>query len=674
MPRRTLSSIAALVLLLGAALAAHGQEPKPARLTGLGEEGLSLLSYAWRYHPGDDPRWADPAFDDAGWEPVEPQMPAGSLPRHGWTGTGWFRRHLVVDPSLRGRPLVIRVATPGATAVFLDGAPLMDTAALGVAPSGGAWRKIVFSPRSDHLLAVRHTISLAEWDARSGNPGFLLTIETPDTAELQATAEGRRATRSSFFTVAPAFLAAFLALFHLALFLFYPKIRENLFYALAMAALAGYTGLGLILTGETTTPLVRLCVSFLLAAIFLILLTYYAMRTRTFPRTWIAAAAIGAALVSLAFLLPDPPYWLWCLYFGIVVIETIRVEISGATIEREGIQILLGGFVILAVLVVLQALLDFGLVAPVAGLRVVWVFGMIAFAVAMSLFLALSFGRTNLHLERRLDEVRDLSEQVLAQERAAHEQELHRRLLEAENARSAAEIEAARALQLSMLPVKMPAVEGLETAAVMATASEVGGDYYDFRVTPDGGLVVAFGDATGHGVAAGIMVTAVKALFSTLGGRESLPAVLAECDRVLREMQVRPFHMCLALARLTPRSITISSAAMPPVLIHRAGSGAVEELGTGGRPIGSRLSGAWSEHTASLAPGDTLLFASDGFAEQLDPTDRPLGYEALAEILRASAAEPAAELARRLLARVAAWRGEREQGDDVTFVVVRVTG
>jgi serine phosphatase RsbU (regulator of sigma subunit) len=109
---------------------------------------------------------------------------------------------------------------------------------------------------------------------------------------------------------------------------------------------------------------------------------------------------------------------------------------------------------------------------------------------------------------------------------------------------------------------------------------------------------------------------------------------------------------------------------MPPVLIHRAASGEIEELGLGGPPVGSRLTG-WSERSAPLAPGDTLLFASDGFAEQLDSADNPLGDERLAEVFRAAAGAPARELVERLLARVAAWRGGREQGDDITCVVVR---
>lgn len=491
MLRPLLAAFAAATLCL-APVAAHGQEPEPSRLTQLGEEGLVVLTLAWRYHPGDDPRWADPAFDDTGWETVEPQMPAGKLPRQGWPGTGWFRRHLRVNPSLWGKPLVVRVATPGATAVFLDGAPLLDTAALGVAPSGGAWREVVLSPRPDHVLAVRHAIPPAVRDAR-GNSGFLLSIEAPDTAELQAAAEERRSTRLSFFTLVPAFLAACLGLLHLALFLFYPKARENLFYALTMA---GFTAILVSDLGtqpaasEVWGPLAyRSIIASALATIFFALLTYYSVRTSTFPRTWIAFGVVGAALIAWTFLDPEPPpLWIWYAYFGLQVAEVIRVEVFGRPVEREGIKVLLYGFAIAVIFILLQILVQLDLLRPAISIPPHLV-AMLVFAVSMSIFLARSFGRTHLH---------------------------------------------------------------------------------------------------------------------------------------------------------------------------------------GGRPIGSRLSGAWSEHTAPLAPGDTLLFASDGFAEQLDPAGQPLGYEALAEALRAAAGAPAGEIAERLLARVAAWRGTREQGDDITFVVVRV--
>jgi serine phosphatase RsbU (regulator of sigma subunit) len=630
-----------LPLLAGVA---HAQEPEPTRITAasLADGGPLWLVLAWRHHPGDDPRWAAPDFDDSAWEPVEPQQT-----------TGWFRRHLRIDPALRGRPLVFRVETPGATRVFLDGLPLMEVTAP-ASGRAGVWREAVASSRPDHVLAVRHT----------GAPGFVLSIEPTGAAELQRAterrAEQRKARIDTALTMVPAFLAAFLALFHLALFLFYPKARENLFYALTVAASAAMLFMRLASVEPDMGS--RFFLSGALIGTFFGLLTYYSVRTRILPRAWIAFGAFGVGLILLAFLHPNPPFqWIWRLYFALMVLEIIRMEATGrGTGRREGGPILLGGLSVLTLFLALQSLIDSQLVPPIAGIYSVWVFGVFGFEVSMSLFLARSFARTSLHLERRLDEVRELSEQVLRQ-----------RLLEAEHAHNASEIEAARTLQLSMLPAALPAVPGLEMAAAMIPASEVGGDYYDFRVEPDGSLVIAFGDAAGHGVAAGILVTAVKALFYTLGGGESLSGVLAEHDRVLRAMQARPLHMCLALARLTPGSITVCSAAMPPVLIHRAASGEVEELGAGGRPIGSRLSGAWTEHRTPLASGDTLLFASDGFAEQLDPAGNPFGYERLAEELRASAGASPCEIVEALLARLAAWRGESEQGDDITLVAVR---
>lgn len=687
--KQTLYRAAILAMLLGAPLAARGQEPEPATITAaeLAVEGKTRMVFAWRYHPGDDPRWADPAFPDNGWELVEPLLsPNGKLPRGAWLGTGWFRRHLRIEPALWQQTLVIRIETAGATEVFLDGKPLMKATAPGPASmgsewlTGGTWREVVFSPRPDHVLAVRHTISLPgrPFQKQNGNTGFFLTIEKTDATAVQLAAARLRGTIVTAFTAMPALLVTFLGLFHLTVFLSYPKSRENLFYALAMMASAGIflSDLGSDwATGPEGVLLAhRMARLTTLLTIFFGLLTYYAVRTRVFPRTWIAIAAIGLALIAWVFLQPGlPTLWIWYSYFGLATAEVLRVEVLGATVKREGVRILLAGFTVMIAILVLQILILLDLAPPVAGVPI-YMFGILAIAIAMSLFLARSFARTSRHLERRLEEVKALSEQVLGQERAAHEQELRRCLLEAENARKTSEIDAARKLQLSMLPTALPAVEGLETAAAMATASEVGGDYYDFRAAPGGGLVVAFGDATGHGVAAGIMVTAIKALFSTLGGEESLTAVLAECDRVLREMQVRPLHMCLTLARLTPHSVTLCSAAMPPVLIHRAGSGEIEELGTGGRPVGSRLNGTWDEHSVPLHPGDTLLFASDGFAEQLDAAGNALGYEGLAEVLRASASGTAGEIVERLLARVRAWRGEREQDDDITFVVVRATG
>jgi serine phosphatase RsbU (regulator of sigma subunit) len=637
MPRQASLRLALLFAFLGSAAAVRGQEPAPAPIRAPAlTDGVELV-YAWRYHPGDDPRWAEPAADDAGWEPVVPLLPAAGLPRGGWPGTGWFRRHLRVEPAVWGTPLTMRVETSGPIAVFLDGEPLLDVGAR----TSGASLVMTFSRRTDHVLAVRYS---AQADGRNvESRGFRLSIARVDSVPAQLARARRGMAVLAAFTALPVFLA----LLHLALFWANPKARENLFYALSMIAFAGIVACDLRLS-QATSPLwrslaPRLSTPFVIATIFSILLTYYAVRTRSFPRSWMAFAGLGAALAVAAFLRPGPlADWCWYGYFAVMVVEVFRVEASGRTVAREGVRILLYGLLVLNAVIIVQIAVNLGLLPPISGVSGVYVLGILAFAVSMSLFLARSFARAS--------------------------------RMEAENARKSAEIEAARALQLSMLPAELPEVEGLEVAAMMATASEVGGDFYDFRVAPDGSLVVAFGDATGHGVAAGIMVTAVKSFFSVQRGGEGLPEMLAECDRLLRGLNVKPLHMCLTVARVTPHSVAACAAAMPPVLIHRAATGEVEELGAGGLPVGAKLAGSWPERSAVLAPGDTLLFASDGFAELLDPADNALGFEAAVAAFRAAAGAPVRELIGELFARVTDWRDGREQADDITFVAVRTAG
>jgi serine phosphatase RsbU (regulator of sigma subunit) len=635
------------------------------------------LVLAWRFRAGDERSWADPGLGDADWQILEPRLAPTHLLAGGWSGTGWFRRHLEVDRRLWGTPLTLRMVEVGASEVYLDGKRVAGFGPVSVsgAQSAAIAPTIVFSRRPDHVLAVRYAVSDASPFVRRGlDIGFFLTLE--ETGPVLASRQAR-AQRGVAFQVALTVIPLLLGFLHLGLFGFYPKARENLFYALYMLAFAvvvfaSANGLGL-LSGAGTQLLGRLSIVAAVAVILFGLFTYYALRTRAFPRSWVAFALLAPVPAAIGVLYQgEIAGWCWVPYFAATVAEIVRVEVRRTIAKREGSRTLLWVLLVIYGAVALQALINVGVMPSVEGSRQVYVIAIVAAAIGMSLFLARSFARTRLHLERRLEEVQTLSGQVLEQERAAHENEIRARVLEVENARKSAELEAARALQLSMLPPGLPAVADLDVAVAMMTATEVGGDYYDFRPAPDGSLLVAVGDATGHGVAAGIMVTAVKALFTALKGEESLTDVLRGCDRVLRGMNLTPLRMCLGIARLSPRSIAICSAAMPPVLVWRAETGEVDELGVGGLPLGGGLARGYEEEHASLGPGDTVLFATDGFAELLDPGGAALGFDGAAQALREVAGAPAAEVVTHLRATAAAWRRDREQADDITFVVVRV--
>ncbi|MEM6648495.1 MAG: PP2C family protein-serine/threonine phosphatase [Bacteroidota bacterium] len=258
------------------------------------------------------------------------------------------------------------------------------------------------------------------------------------------------------------------------------------------------------------------------------------------------------------------------------------------------------------------------------------------------------------------------------QRQRERQNELERQLLEAENARKSQELEEARDLQLSMLPAQMPDHPEIEVAAYMQTATEVGGDYYDFKQADDGTLTLAVGDATGHGTRAGMMVTATKSLWHAFADEPDLDHVLQRASRVLKAMHLPKLYMVLALARIRHQTLELVGAGMPPALIYRAATGEVEVVPLKGLPLGSPVVLPYRKTCHALAPGDTVMLMSDGFPELFNPANEMFGYEQAVGIFEAVAAEAPQAIVEYFKATGRAWAEGRPSDDDITFVVFKV--
>jgi serine phosphatase RsbU (regulator of sigma subunit) len=252
------------------------------------------------------------------------------------------------------------------------------------------------------------------------------------------------------------------------------------------------------------------------------------------------------------------------------------------------------------------------------------------------------------------------------------EEAKRRQELEAENDQRAKELEEARQLQLSMLPKNMPQSPHLEIEAYMKTATEVGGDYYDFHQSDNGVLTVVVGDATGHGLKAGTVVTAMKSLFRTLAGEDDLPLVLNQSSRVLKEMNLRSLFMGLTMIKLNGSRLRIASAGMPPAMIYRAGKGLVEEALIKAPPLGGFSGYRYREREYVLGHGDVLVLMSDGFPERFNQDGEMFDYSRATQSLTEAASRHPREIIEHFVRAGDRWANGTPQNDDITFVVLKM--
>jgi sigma-B regulation protein RsbU (phosphoserine phosphatase) len=232
------------------------------------------------------------------------------------------------------------------------------------------------------------------------------------------------------------------------------------------------------------------------------------------------------------------------------------------------------------------------------------------------------------------------------------------------------ELEVAKELQQGLLPANAPELPDYRFAHSYRTANEVGGDYYDFLDLEDGRLALVVGDASGHGMAAGLLMAIANATLKTALDLDPEPSrVLAMLNRALARTGDRRAFMSLFYAVLDPASghLDFLCAGHPFPMLRRA-NGTIEELGSGALPLGLRDPLELQPASATLEPGDLLLLYSDGLVEAVRADGEAFGFERLRELLETAATPQAVH--DRILSAFDRFVGDAALHDDLTLVVI----
>jgi len=212
----------------------------------------------------------------------------------------------------------------------------------------------------------------------------------------------------------------------------------------------------------------------------------------------------------------------------------------------------------------------------------------------------------------------------------------------------------------------------MEIAAFMRTATEVGGDYYDFRVQENGNLYVAFGDATGHGLQAGTMVTLMKGFFTSDSSKLGMQEFMNHCSRMIKEIELGRILMSFSYLKFENNKMNITSAGMPPVFYYNSKTGEIEEIIIQGMPLGAMKNFPYKVIEKEINRSDIILLLSDGLTEQMNSKEEMFDYERVKNNFSSSLNQNPDEIIANLVKAGDEWMNGTVQEDDITFTVLRV--
>jgi steroid delta-isomerase-like uncharacterized protein len=234
------------------------------------------------------------------------------------------------------------------------------------------------------------------------------------------------------------------------------------------------------------------------------------------------------------------------------------------------------------------------------------------------------------------------------------------------------ELRVARSIQQASLPKEVPQLEGWQITPLYKPAREVGGDFYDFHLLPEGRLGLVVGDATGKGVPAALVMASARSMLRAVAQASESPGEVLRSvnDPLVADIPSNMVVTCF-YAILDPKSTSLSYANAGHDLpyLHR-GRGEAEELRARGMPLGLMPGMGYEEKEIELDVGEGVFFYSDRLVEAHDPKGEMFGFPRLRALIAEHAEERS--LGEFLMEELYTFVGEGwEQEDDITLLTLR---
>lgn len=636
-----------------------GAKPQNLVIAGVGR-GVAPIDGLWQFREGDNTHWADPKYDDSGWETMHADSYWGAQGHPSYAGYGWYRRHIDIIPT-SGATDEYRILIPNAEdayEVYWNGV-LMG--GYGKMPPHAVWYYNIF-PHSFALRGASNgVLAIRVWKApldafspaESGGLLFPPLVGDPESISLRENQILWGYVQGELFNYSLVLLRTFIAI--LCVVLWTRNRREQLF----------------IWVGIFTITPVALD---MLQQLFLIPFTYEVARTINQPLYVVSNVSLWFLLVWMLQLNEKPRV--------VRLTKTLAWVTLGAGIADGVLAFFWGSATpwmqwtdgILCGLILLFEVYPFVLIS--VGLRTTldesrWAVALAAFilqvihSIADTSALGQRFTHFTLYtavidtplftiegIDFQLERVTSLvlfAAIIFAVYRYVIEQQARRVALEQE-------LQSAREIQQVLIPETLPSLEGYGISSAYTPAQEVGGDFFQILANPDGSAILAIGDVSGKGLKAAMNVSMIVGVLRAQAAATTSPSeILAALNRCMIGRMQGGFATGIILRLETNGIVTFANAGHLPPFLNGHELDLEPSL-----PLGLIAQTEYSELAVRTKPGDRLGLYTDGLLEARNATGELYGFDRMQRLFdRRPTAQEATEAA-----------VEFGQDDDITVLVL----
>ena len=633
-PRRRQLAIGTILLLLFAALAVPAAAFSQALTVQNPGTGSVPLNGKWQFHLGDNPAWANPAYNDSNWEQLSASEPWGAQTHPSYTGYAWYRRHITIDSSGPAAIKDLAILIPPVDDIYdlyWNGKKIGN---YGTFPPHATWWEVGHSAvyhlpvsSGEGVLALRvwkAPLSSIDPSAIGGFEGIPLLGDASVLAK-QAKLPYYQNDETELPYVLISAVVFVVGIF--SLLLYFRDRTQGLFLWLAIYLLAsGCRGLQQLsafyfdLTFRAMQLIIQIFICFTDISMWMILLYLFGMGTDSRWRratNWVIAVYLSAQIVDIVTIFlwahawPSLP-WIDALSTAVYMTTPLYIfVIIGFGLKRRK------HLTLWPLIIVACANAFFQWFSQLVGqgtrfTHLTWITTLraIGFHAAGTFFGIVFILNTLLFLTLVFTIAR---EGFLERQRQA---------------RMEMEIKSAQEVQRILVPEDTPAIPGLAIASIYRPAEEVGGDFFQVIPIADGGSLIVLGDVSGKGLKAAMTVSLIVGAIRTLADYTQSPAqILTGLNRRLIGRIDGGFATCV-IARTAPDgTVTLANAG------HLAPFRGGEELPVAGSlPLGVVSDAEYDELDFRLRENESLTFYTDGVVEARNEAGELYGFDRVATL------------------------------------------